>query len=61
MGDFDNMPKHHPERLALCEELPRIQERLFRCGLLKTAHEMDAAIKRIGFETADYMSKAQKP
>ena len=44
---------------ALCAELPAIQERLFRAGLLKTAHKMDEAVNQIGYEMAEYREQLQ--
>ena len=43
------------EAQALCIELPKLQERLFRCGMLKTAHAMDKAIQEIGYELAEHL------
>lgn len=37
----------------LCNELPIIQDRLFRAGLFRTGHAMNAAVKAIGFELAE--------
>ena len=42
----------------LCAELPRVQERLFRCGMYRTAQKMKVAIDEAGFELADAIEAA---
>lgn len=44
----------------LCLELPLVNERLFRCGLLKTAQKMNLAVQAIGFETAELDEKFER-
>lgn len=39
------------------EELVVLRERIFRCGLLKTGHALQAATDVIGYEIADYMER----
>lgn len=41
------------ERLSLCVELPKIAERLRRCGLHATATRMESALQAIGWEVAE--------
>ena len=49
------------ELRELCEDLPRMQERLFRAGLIKTAQAMTPAILAIGFETAEIIVAREEP
>lgn len=44
----------------LCLELPRIQKRIFRAGLFKTGHAMNAAVQAIGWETAEHIETFEK-
>ena len=48
------------EARALCAELPSIRQRLFKIGLLKTGHAMDAAVKAIGYEVAEHIENKGK-
>ena len=49
-----------PAAQDLCQELPLIRDRLFRAGLFKTGHALEAAVQAIGYETADAIIKAEK-
>lgn len=46
-------PAQMKEAKELCVELPLIEDRLRRAGLLATAAALNAAVKKIGFEVAD--------
>ncbi len=48
------------EMHALCSELPLLQERIFRAGLLKTGQALNTAVQAIGFEVAEHIEKAQR-
>jgi len=48
------------ERRNLCIEAERLKERLFRAGLYRTAHKMDAVTKQIGYEVAVLEQKKAK-
>jgi len=45
---------------ALCLELPMIRDRLFRAGLLRTAHAMDAVVRAVGYETAEHVQDEER-
>ena len=46
------------EARTLCQELPRIKERLMRAGLLKTGHAMEEAVTSVGYELAELLEQA---
>lgn len=48
------------EQKALCAEVPAMQERLFRAGLIKTAQLMTPAVEKLGFEAAENVAKLKK-
>lgn len=48
------------ERFALCVELPLIEDRLRRCGLVATAAKLNAAVKEIGWECAGMMTALRR-
>lgn len=56
----EHILKSMEDKYALCQVLPLVQERLFRAGLLKTAHAMDAAVKAVGYETAEHAETLEK-
>lgn len=53
----DYTPEQMEEQAKLCIELPLIHQRLFRSGLLKTAHKMTEAVRAIGYERARIMEE----
>ena len=50
---YGHQPEQLEEQRLLCIEMPEIQARLFKAGLLKTGHAMNAAIHQLGFERAE--------
>lgn len=46
-------PAQQRRASELCALLPTLQAEMFRIGLYRTGHALDAAVKAIGYEVAD--------
>jgi len=46
-------------RQALCDDLPRIEQRLMNAGLYKTARKMNEVVQAIGWECAELMESGK--
>jgi hypothetical protein len=54
-------PKRRGEMRALCIDLPMMEARLRRAGLLATAARLNMAVKEIGHEVVRLEEKTAKP
>ena len=52
--------QHYCEYQALCNELPLIEERLWRAGMYETALKVREAVKGVGFEAARVLTVMDK-